>query len=107
MPEQHRGLCWAEKNEIGERGRRMKERADDLYNGCIHAQVHYTNYGLYFHTAQEKLAAVCAQLRAERAVERKARHVHDARGQCTRGPQQEARYAGPSSVVQRDAVASG
>ena len=55
MPERYRGLCWAEKNEINERGRRMKERADDLDNGCTRAQLHHTSYGRYFETAQEKL----------------------------------------------------
>ncbi len=44
----------------------MKERADDLCNGCTRAQVHYTGYGRYFDTAQDKLIAVYTQLKNEK-----------------------------------------
>ena len=44
----------------------MKERADDLCNGCTRAQLHYTPYGRYFDTAQDKLTAVYTQLKNEK-----------------------------------------
>ena len=62
----HRGLCTAEKDEVQARGRWMKAKADDLYNGCIHSQLHYTDYGSDFDTAREKLEEVYTQLKAER-----------------------------------------
>ena len=54
----HRGLCWAEKDEVDERGRRMKERAEDLYFGCVRVQLQNTDYGKYFDTAHDKLGEV-------------------------------------------------
>jgi hypothetical protein len=65
MSERHRGLCWAEKNEIDEKGRAMSSAANDLYNGCIHAQLQNTNYGQYFDTARKKLGEVYTQLKKE------------------------------------------
>ncbi len=54
----HRGLCWAEKDYIDEKGRRMKETAAELYFGCVHVRVQGTNYGQYFDTAHDKLGDV-------------------------------------------------
>jgi len=66
MSNRYWGLCRAELHEIYERGRRMKERADDLDNGCTRAQLHYTSYGRYFETAQEKLKEVYTQLKDDK-----------------------------------------
>ncbi len=43
----------------------MKERVDDLCNGCTRAQLHYTVYGRYFDTAQDKLGDVYKQRQDE------------------------------------------
>jgi len=66
MSNRYWGLCRAELDEICERGRRMKERADDLDNGCTRAQLHHTSYGRYFDTAQEKLREVYTQLKDDK-----------------------------------------
>jgi hypothetical protein len=65
MSQEHRGLCTAEKDEVDERGRAMTASANDLYNGCIHSQLHYTNYGSDFEEAQMKLEEVYKQLTLE------------------------------------------
>ncbi len=65
MSVRHRGLCWAEKNYIDEKGRRMKERAEDLYFGCVKVQLQDTNYGQYFGIAHDKLGAVYKQLKRD------------------------------------------
>jgi hypothetical protein len=62
---EHRGLSWAEKDEVDAKGRTMKEREDDLYNGCIHVHLHYTNHGSDFGEARKRLKAVYTQLKAE------------------------------------------
>ena len=66
---EHRGLSWAEKDEVDAKGRAMKEKADDLYNGCIRAQLQKTNYGSDFDTARENLEAVYKQLKDEKYVD--------------------------------------
>ena len=66
MSVQHRGLCWAEKDEVDEKGRRMKEKAAELYFGCVHVQLQNTAYGKYFDTAHDKLGAVYTQLKSEK-----------------------------------------
>jgi hypothetical protein len=59
-----RGLCQVEKDEVYAKGRSMKERSDDLYNGFIHVHLHYTNYGSDFDEARKQLAAVYTQLKS-------------------------------------------
>ncbi len=61
----HRGLCNAEKDVVDARGRAMSSTANDLYNGCIHAQLHYTDYGSDFDEARKRLEAVYKQLTVE------------------------------------------
>ena len=43
----------------------MKERARDLYFGCVQVQLQDTNYGQYFGIAHDKLGAVYQQLKRD------------------------------------------